>query len=299
MELFQTYLDYLRYEKRYSNHTLLNYQKDLEEWFSFCECEEIKWKVAGYKEVRGYLDRCYTQKLSRRTVGRKLSTLRGFYQYLLREEWIESNPFSLVKAPKMPQTIPNFLYEEEVVAIFASIDQTSVLGCRNYALLEILYATGIRVSECCELEISQIDFELEVVRIHGKGNKDRYLPLGTFAIEAIQRYMTKSRPKLLAKSGSGTHTLFLNHLGGPLTQRGVRDILKRITQKTSQTIKLAPHMIRHTFATHLLNNGADLRVVQELLGHSSLSSTQIYTHVSKEHLKQVYQATHPRASIKS
>ena len=296
MEIFQGYLNYLRYEKRYSNHTLLSYQRDLEEWFDFCENRQIKWEVASYKDVRGYLDRCYTKKLSRRTVSRKLSSLRGFYQYLLKEGQIESNPLSLVKAPKMPHAIPNFLYEEEVIALFESIDQRSVLGCRNYALLELLYATGIRVSECCELQLSQIDYELEVVRIKGKGNKDRYLPLGAFAIEAMQRYMIESRPKLLAKSKIDTDTLFLNHLGGPLTQRGVRDILNRITQKTSQTIKLAPHTIRHTFATHLLNNGADLRAVQELLGHSNLSSTQIYTHVSKEHLKQVYQMSHPRAS---
>ena len=295
MDLISQYLEYLTYELRYSKHTILNYQKDLKEWDVFCKTELIPFDKVQYGEVRNYLAHCYLKKLSRRTVSRKLSTLRSFYQYLLKEGVVLVNPFSLIKAPKAAQALPKFLYEEEVVAIFESIDQTSILGCRNYALLELLYATGIRVSECCQIQLAQVDFELGVLLVHGKGNKDRYIPLGEFAIEAIQNYINKSRLELIKKSKMETTVLFLNHQGNPLTERGVRDILTRLTKQTAENIKLAPHMIRHTFATHLLNNGADLRSVQELLGHVSLSSTQIYTHVSKEHLKQVYQTSHPRA----
>lgn len=293
------YFDYLRYERRYSKHTLLNYQIDIEEWITFCQQQkEIELFNINYRHVRRYLEYCHTQQFNRNTVSRKLSALRSFYQFLLKENIIQSNPFLIIKSPKIGQTLPNFLYEEEMEMLFNSIDQRSVLGCRNYALLELLYATGIRVSECCQMSLTQLNKELGLILIHGKGGKDRYIPIGEFALEALDAYLEKSRPKLLAKSKIETDILFLNHLGTPLTERGVRDILNRMTKQTAQHIKLAPHMIRHTFATHLLNHGADLRSVQELLGHEHLSSTQIYTHVSKEHLKQAYTIGHPRASRK-
>lgn len=294
-ELVNRYLEYLTYEKRYSTHTILNYKKDLEEWQSFCKQELIEPLDVEYSEVRAYLNYCYTHQLNRSTVSRKLSSLRSYYQFLLKEGVISRNPFSMIKAPKGGQVLPKFLYEEEMVALFESIDQSTVLGCRNYALLEILYATGIRVSECCGLTLKQLDFETGMMLVHGKGGKDRYIPLGEFAVESIQAYLQQSRPRLLKKSKIETDYLFLNHYGLPLTERGVRDILNRLTKQTANHIKLAPHMIRHTFATHLLNHGADLRAVQELLGHEHLSSTQIYTHVSKEHLKQAYALAHPRA----
>ena len=296
-KIIDQFLEYLTYEKRYSAHTVLNYQNDLKEWFSLCEQEGLLIENIQYNDVRTYLSWCYTKKLSRRTVSRKLSALRSFYQFLLNEGVVGNNPFSMLKAPKAKQTLPKFLYEEEMAAIFESIDQESVLGCRNYAILELLYGTGLRVSECCGLQLEQLDFELAVLLVHGKGNKQRYIPMGAFAVLAVQNYLEKSRPQLVGKSQSATKSLFLNHLGYPLTERGVRHILNQITEKAAGNIKLAPHMIRHTFATHLLNNGADLRSVQELLGHENLSSTQIYTHVSKEHLKQVYQRAHPRAKV--
>ena len=292
---FDDYFEYLTYEKRYSSHTILSYQLDLEEWQSFCEKELIQLLEVEYGEVRAYLNECYLQKLSRSTVSRKLSSLRSFYQFLLKEGVVSNNPFSMIKAPKGGQVLPKFLYEEEIEALFNSIDQTTVLGCRNYALLEILYATGIRVSECCGLTLKQLDLDAGMLLVHGKGGKDRYIPLGAFALESIEAYLKKSRPALLNKSKVETDRLFLNHYGLPLTERGVRDILNRLTKQTAQHIKLAPHMIRHTFATHLLNHGADLRSVQELLGHEHLSSTQIYTHVSKDHLQQAYVMAHPRA----
>lgn len=289
------YIEYLKYEKRYSEHTILNYERDLNEWLAYSQREWIDPFEFEYADVRGYLNDCYTRQLSRSTMSRKLSSLRSFYQFLLKEERVKQNPFLIMKGPKKGDALPKFLYEEEIQSLFESIDQTSVLGCRNYALLELLYGTGIRVSECCQMTISQLNVELGTILIHGKGGKDRYVPIGAFAIEALEAYLLKSRPQLLQKSHLETDILFLNHLGGPLTQRGVRDILNRMTNQTAKHIKVAPHMIRHTFATHLLNNGGDLRSVQELLGHENLSSTQIYTHVSKEHLRQVYALAHPRA----
>lgn len=296
MEWIQRYQEFLKYEKRYSEHTLVNYRLDLQEWIEFCHAKGIiDLFQISYQDVRNYLSDCHEKQLSRSTVSRKLSALRSFYQYLLKENQIESNPFLLLKSPKNHQALPKFLYEKEIECLFNGIDRQSVLGCRNYALLELLYATGMRVSECCQMSQSQINKELGIILIHGKGGKDRYVPLGEFALEALDDYLEKGRPQLLKKSKLETDILFLNHLGLPLTERGVRDILSRMTKQASVHLKLAPHMIRHTFATHLLNNGADLRSVQELLGHAHLSSTQIYTHVSKEHLKHEYQSAHPRA----
>ena len=294
-ELIHKYLEYLMYEKRYSMHTISNYQKDLVEWTLFCEKESIPPFDVEYGDVRSYLNECYLQKLNRHTVSRKLSSLRSYYYFLLKEGVVSSNAFSIIKAPKGGQVLPKFLYEEEMVALFEGIDRSTVLGSRNYALLELLYATGIRVSECCNLTISQFDFETGMLLVHGKERKDRYVPLGDFAVESMQCYLKVGRNQLLNKSHIETDVVFLNHLGFPLTDRGVRDILKRLTRNTAMHIKVAPHMIRHTFATHLLNHGANLRAVQELLGHEHLSSTQIYTHVSKEHLKQAYAVAHPRA----
>ncbi|HAX74150.1 MAG TPA: tyrosine recombinase XerC [Firmicutes bacterium] len=293
-------MNYLTYEKAYSEHTIKNYQKDLDEWHIFCQNEAMDDMMAiEYGDVRNYLNHCYQNQLSRSSVSRKLSALRSFYQFLKKEDPGINNPFTMITTPKSGQTIPKFLYEEEMTALFESINQETTLGCRNYALLELLYGTGIRVSECCTLTLEQIDFEQGVILIHGKGGKDRYVPMGEFAQSALRQYLMKSRATLLAKSNGDYKTVFLNHIGTPLTERGVRDILNRLTKMTAQHIKIAPHMLRHTFATHLLNNGADLRSVQELLGHEHLSSTQIYTHVSKEHLKRAYLSAHPRAKSKN
>lgn len=294
METIKKYLDYLTYEKRYAELTIISYEKDLKTWLTFLSEASIDYKAVTYKEVRSFLQHCHAKKLSRNSVGRTMSAIKMFYRFLLSEGVIESNPITLVKTGKGGSQLPKFLYEQEMEALFSSIDTSDVLGVRNYALLELLYATGIRVSECCTLKLSDVNLEGGMLLVHGKGEKMRYVPLGEFVIHAMQDYFAR-RPELLAKSGMDSDVVFLNNLGKPLTDRGVRDILKRMTMKTSENMKLAPHMIRHTFATHLLNNGADMRSVQELLGHANLSSTQIYTHVSKDRLKAVYELTHPRA----
>ena len=295
LEILEKFLEYLKYEKRYSEHTIINYERDLLEWMAFCKLERLQYENISYKDVRLFLNFCYQKKLARRSVSRKLSAIKSFYNFLLNDNLVKANPITLVKNQKGATPLPKFLYEDEVSALFDAIDTNTPLGKRNYALLELLYATGMRVSELCDLKLPQLNLESGIVLVHGKGSKDRYVPLGEFALEAIENYLSEARVNLLQKSKSHTNTVFLNHLGLPLTDRGVRDILTRITKKTAEHIKLAPHMIRHSFATHLLDNGADLRSVQELLGHQNLSSTQIYTHVSKEKLKSVYLMTHPRA----
>jgi len=295
MEAVKDYLNYLTYEKRYADNTITSYEKDLQNWLNFLNSQNISFLNVTYKEVRSFLQECHNKKLARSSVGRTMSAIKMFYRFLVSTGAIAANPITLVKAGKSISTLPKFLYEQEINALFDSIDVTDPLGIRNYALLELLYATGIRVSEFCSLKLADFDRDSSVLLVHGKGDKMRYVPVGEFAAMAIDAYLGTARGELASKSKVKTDVLFLNNRGTALTDRGVRDILKRLTDKTSQNIKLAPHMIRHTFATHLLNNGADLRSVQELLGHVNLSSTQIYTHVSKERLKAVYEMTHPRA----
>jgi len=295
MEKLVDYLNYLTYEKRYSDLTITSYEKDLNNWLKFLACLNISFLDVTYKEVRLYLQDCYHKKLARTTVGRSISAIKMFYRFLVAEGVIFANPIVMVKAGRGTSTLPKFLYEQEIDALFGSIDTTKTLGIRNYAILELLYATGIRVAELCVIKLADVDFDGGMLLVHGKGGKMRYVPLGDFVTEALADYLRNARVELARKANIPTDILFLNHYGTPLTDRGVRDIFKRLTDGAAVNIKLAPHMIRHTFATHLLNNGADLRSVQELLGHVNLSSTQIYTHVSKEKLKSVYEMTHPRA----
>lgn len=295
MEALKKYIDYLRYERRYSEHTICAYQADIENWHNFLNKQNISFLDVSYKEIRLFLGDCHDKKFSRATVGRMMSSIKMFYRFLVSEGLIKANPIVLAKMAKKVNALPKFLYEQEMAALFDAIDTTDVLGIRNYALLELLYATGIRVAECCELKLADFDFDSGMLLVSGKGKKMRFVPLGEFVLVAMESYLSQSRPVLARKAKTVDDTVFLNHRGTALTDRGVRDIFKRLTMATSANIKLAPHMVRHSFATHLLNNGADLRSVGELLGHASLSSTQIYTHVSKARLKEVYDKAHPRA----
>lgn len=248
-----------------------------------------------YFDVRLFLTNLYEKKLSKRTVARKTSCLRSFYKFLLREGDVKDNPFSLASLPKKDQKLPRFLYEEEMNQLFSSLKKDSPIGIRNTALLELLYATGIRVSECCEVKLQDIDLSLGTVLVHGKGKKDRYVPVGRYAQEAIDLYIRTARMEMTSSDAKAHAYLFVNSRGDPLTARGVRYILNELIKKSAAEGSLHPHMLRHSFATHLLNNGADIRTVQELLGHSKISSTQVYTHVTKDQLKKVYNASHPRA----
>ncbi|MHA6251306.1 tyrosine recombinase XerC [Oceanobacillus sp. CAU 1775] len=298
VESCQNFVEYLQIEKNASPYTIQFYQKDLETFFQFLESESVeKLKDVDHQLIRLYLTKMYDRKLSRKSVSRKISTIRSFYRFLEREDETYTNPFVHIHFPKAEKKIPGFLYKEELEKLFDVNDLTDPLGQRDQALLEILYGTGIRVSECQGLRLGDIDFSIGTIFVKGKGRKERYVPFGSYAEVALERYINEGRRTLLEKSkDSSKDVLFLNARGGPLTTRGIRHVLNKIVERAALTIHLHPHKLRHTFATNLLNEGADLRTVQELLGHESLSSTQIYTHVTKDHLRDVYMKTHPRAN---
>lgn len=289
-----SYFLYLQIEKNSSAHTVKNYQDDLEHFFLFMN-EQLITELTDvtYQTVRLYLTLLHEKKMARASVSRKISAIRGFYRFLMRENAVTENPFLLVHRPKGTKKLPSFFYEEEMQQLFAAVEGSDPLSVRNRALLELLYGTGIRVSECAHIELADLDARLGVLLVHGKGGKERYVPYGSFAAEAIEEYIQSSRPLLMKKA---EHIkLFVNFRGAPLTTGGIRHILNGLIQKATLSGKIHPHMLRHTFATHLLNNGADMRTVQELLGHASLSSTQMYTHITKEHLQHTYRIHHPRA----
>lgn len=296
-EHVEMFIRYLQVERNYSTHTILNYNKDIEHFSSFMEQHDMtSYAAVSYGFVRLYLTELYALKLKRKTVARKLSTLRSFYKFLLKEQLISDNPFTLAAVPKLEKRLPTFLYNDELQQLFSVSDLTSPLGQRNQALLELLYGTGIRVSECCNVEIGDLDLQLGTISVFGKGRKQRYVPVGSYAIDAIYTYVNDGRKKLLKNNSNELNQfLFLNYRGGNLSVRGVRKILDDIVEKAATTVHISPHVLRHTFATHMLNEGADMRSVQELLGHTHLSSTQIYTHVTKDHLKKVHDRFHPRA----
>lgn len=289
------FIEYLQIEKNYSQYTIEHYQHDISEFFMFMSEQAISdLTKVEYQDVRIFLTDLFERKMSRKSVARKISSLRSFFKFLLREEIVAENPFALVSIPKAQKKLPEFFYEEEMKQLFDACESSTPLGQRNKALLELLYATGIRVSECSQIRLKDLDMHLSTVLVRGKGSKERYVPFGSFAQDAIDTYINHGRKELLA-NGNVQESLFLNARGGPLTARGIRTILDRIIEKSSLTGTIHPHMLRHTFATHLMANGADMRTVQELLGHAFLSSTQVYTHVTNEYLKKTYMAHHPRA----
>lgn len=293
-DLKRSFVLYLQIEKNSSPHTIANYTRDLDDFITFMKQHSIdSFAAVSYAFVRSYLTSLHQQKLARGTVSRKLSSLRSFFRFLLREEEVEENPFILAHTARGGQRLPTFLYEQEMEQLFLTFDNKRPLDQRDLALIELLYATGLRVSECTSLTVDDLDFTSETVLVFGKGKRERYVPIGHFAIEALQMYLNDGRKKLLTNIHE--KSLFLNYRGTKLSERSVRSILSKRLETSALSTHISPHMLRHTFATHLLNNGADLRVVQELLGHQHLSSTQIYTHVTKERLKAVYDNHHPRA----
>ncbi|WEG74175.1 tyrosine recombinase XerC [Vagococcus intermedius] len=290
------FLDYLVVERQYSLKTKEAYEEDIRNFLAFLhETCETNYLEVSYQDVRIYLSYLYDKQYSRNSIGRKISSLRSFYQFLLRQEATLTNPFSYVQMRKKQLRLPRFFYEKEVDALFQTVSGDEPLTIRDAALLEVLYGTGLRVSECANLKLRDIDFETNVLLIHGKGNKERYVPFSSYIEAALIRYFEESRTSLMTHYQKDHSYVFVNHRGDQLTPAGITYILKQIIKKSSLTTEIHPHMLRHTFATHLLNNGADMRTVQELLGHESLASTQIYAHVTKEKLQQSYRNFHPRA----
>ncbi|HEX6923191.1 MAG TPA: tyrosine recombinase XerC [Bacillales bacterium] len=295
-EQLQLFVDYLQIEKNCSDYTVAHYRKDIEQFMSFMKQQGYShFAAVSYADVRLYLSELHEKGYARRTVSRKLSSLRSLYRFMEREGVVEGNPFAMAFSPKANLRLPQFFYKEELERLFSVFDVSTPLGQRNQAILELLYATGIRVSECCGLSLDDCDFFIGTVLVAGKGRKERYVPVGNFAMEAVERYINDGRQSLLKKTEKSTEALFLNYRGGRLSERSVRNILNDLVKKAALHAHISPHVLRHTFATHLLNEGADMRAVQELLGHEHLSSTQIYTHVTKDRLRQVYMNHHPRA----
>ena len=299
-EIVSAYKDYLEVERGYSYYTVLSYIDDINDFIEYLKAKKIDSIInVSVNVARYYMMELNKNDYKATSVSRKLSSLRGLYRFMILEGYTESNVFNEVTAPKKEKLLPKQLYVDEIEAMFDSIDQKTAIGKRNYAILEMMYDTGVRVSELCNLKITDIDYHSDFITIFGKGKKERSIPLLKPLKSALMDYMNFSRSELLLKNKDvPTDVLFLNHRGGPLTTRGVRVILDDITEDTSKNIKVHPHMIRHSFATHLLNGGADLRSVQKLLGHVNLATTQIYTHVSREQLVAEYTKYHPHAHKK-
>lgn len=295
MNNLDKYIDYLLYEKAYSKHTILNYKDDILEYLDFLKLEELEYENIVYEDLRYYLVYLKDKKKnSNSSIDRKISALRGFYKYLVNLKILEVNPFDIVSGPKKEKKLPRYFEYNELEELFNSVDVSSVIGRRDRLILELLYATGVRVSEMVEIKVSDIDISNRNINIIGKGNKERIVKFGEYCLDAINDYLDNSYNKL---NINNINYLFLNSRGSKLTDRGVRYILDNLIKKTSLNKKISPHMLRHSFATHLLNNGADLLTVQKLLGHESIKATQVYTHVSTDRLKEVYFKSFPRAKL--
>ena len=290
------YFDYLEYEKKYSKHTVINYKDDVREYLEFLSSEHLTYTSIKYEDIRFYLMFLKDNKNNNNSsIDRKLSALRGLYKYLANEGVVSSNPFSLVSGPKKEKKLPRFFEYNELEELLNTPDLRKPLGQRDRLILEMLYATGVRVSELVNIKVSDINRSMQNIIILGKGNKERIVEYGDYCEESLDLYLKDGYFRLNIHNST---YLFLNNNGEQLTDRGVRYILSNLIEKTSINKKISPHMIRHSFATHLLNNGCSLLSVQKLLGHDSIKSTQVYTHVSTDRLKEVYRNSFPRAKEK-
>jgi tyrosine recombinase XerC len=284
----EKFIRYLEIEKNYSPHTMLNYRLDLEDFSRFAG--ETPTEKIDYLSLRKYLAALKQRNLSPRSIGRRISALRSFFKFLTREGYLKYNPALAVSSPKLDKRLPSCMTEEEVVNLIEAsfiTEEKDERGLRDRAILETFYSTGMRISELVSLNLQDFDFIGGVVKVMGKGKKERLAPIGEFAIASLREYLKARRKESTA--------VFLNKNGKRITTGGVRDIVDKYIKRAGIKPGVSPHTLRHSFATHLLNRGADLRTVQELLGHTNLSTTQIYTHLTTEKLKSVYDKAHPRA----
>lgn len=302
-DLVEQFLDCLTREKGYSINTVRAYRIDLDQ---FCEYLVAKGKIQSYDDpswhtavdalvIRSYLAELY-KKIEKTSIARKLSTLRSFFAFLEKLGLVDGNPAAEVSMPRLKKHLPAHLTVDEAFRLMEAPKKGSVLGLRDAAILEILYSCGLRVSEVSALDIDSVDFDGRIVRVLGKGNKERLVPIGRQAMEVLRQYVEASQPlRQKSRSGGKARPLFVNYRGGRLTTRSIARIIKKYALETCLSSEITPHAMRHTFATHMLDGGADLRAVQELLGHESLSTTQKYTHLSLDHLMEVYDKAHPRS----
>ena len=293
-DVFIKYRNYLEVEKNVSPYTVRNYTTDLVDFFDFLRRQAVgSLKDIDRNVLRDYLSDLMGRGFVKGSIARKLSAVRSFYRYLLREEMVQVNPVKDTSSPRLDRRLPEFLTNEEMVRLIETPDLSTPLGQRDRALLELLYAAGLRVSELARLNLEQVDLDTNEIRVWGKGSKERLALIGEPAAQALTTYLNSGRLTLLGRKS--TNALFVNRYGTRLTERSMQELLDKYARIVGIGKKIHPHMLRHTFATHMLNGGADLRVVQELLGHASLSSTQIYTHVSKSQARKVYLSAHPLA----
>jgi tyrosine recombinase XerC len=290
------YLAYLRHERNASPHTISSYKIDLSQLAAYLEARKLKLPQVDNVVLRGFLVELYQKKLTKTSAARKLAAIRSFFEFCVRRKWVEDNPAKVVATPRLDRHVPRFLSEDEMVKLLEVPPSDDALGLRDRAILEFFYATGIRVSELVGADLDDISLDEKMVRVRGKGKKERLVPFGRKAAASLEAYLRVrfSFPLVL-----GEPAVFLNYQGTRLTSRSVQRLVTKYFKLAALRTKISPHALRHSFATHLLSRGADLRVIQELLGHESLATTQKYTHVDVKHLLDVYRKAHPRARSSS
>ena len=288
------FINYLAVERGLAQNTLESYGRDLRQFQTFLQNSQLDFlRNSNRDTILSYLNNLQVKGRAVSTISRNLAAIKSFYQYLVRERHLEKDPAVNLESPKLEKKLPKILSIAEVEELLKQPNSFQSTGLRDKAMLELLYATGIRVSELINLNISDVNLDMGYIKCYGKGAKERIVPLGSIAAKCVQEYISKGRPKLVRTYEESS--LFVNHHGNRLTRQGFWKIIKKYAFEANITKDITPHTLRHSFATHLLENGADLRSVQEMLGHADISTTQIYTHVTKNHLKEVYDKTHPRA----
>jgi len=292
--LIQEFIDYLGHEKGLATNTLESYSRDLRQYYGFLSADSsASLEKASQSTIVAYLMYLRKQGKATATIARRLAALKAFYQFLVKENYVSEDPTDDLSSPKLERKLPKVLTIEEVERLLSQPDVSTAAGKRDKAMLELLYATGIRVSELVNLDLGDVDLTEGFVRCMGKGSKERVVPMGEIAVGALKTYLETARPKMVADQHE--KAVFVNHHGKRLTRQGFWKIVKKYAAQAQIRKEITPHTLRHSFATHLLENGADIRAVQEMLGHADISTTQIYTHVTKERLKGVYAKSHPRA----
>ena len=284
--MLEKYNEYLKYELNYSFYTIKEYVLHVKDFITYCDNNGVNYLSLNKDDIINYLKFLDDQKLSNKSIGTILSSLRCFYSYLLDNGYINLNIFKLISNPKLEKKLPSFLSYEEIRIVLDSIDTDNILSIRNKMIIELLYATGIRVSELRNIKINDIDFNNKSIKVFGKGSKERIVFFGDYAYDAIKLYLDNGELK--------SEYLILNNKGKQISVRGIELIIKNVIDKACIKTKVSPHTFRHTFATHMLNNGCPLKSVQELLGHASLSSTEIYTHITDDYIKSEYLKNMPR-----
>lgn len=292
--IIEEYLKFIQIEKGLSENTIGAYRRDLKKYQLYMQEQKIAHiDFIDRQTIQECLGSLIDQGASAKSIARFISTIRSFHQFALREKYAAKDPTVLIETPKYEKKLPDVLDVEEVIQLLETPDLTKNNGYRDRTILELLYATGMRVTELIQIEIDDVNLIMGFVKVFGKGNKERIIPLGDTVIEYLDTYINNVRPQLLKKTV--TNVLFLNLHGRPLTRQGIWKLIKQYGLRANINKTLTPHTLRHSFATHLLENGADLRAVQEMLGHSDISTTQLYTHVSKTQIRQMYNQFHPRA----